>query len=46
MASGRKEIGTYPLSPCFQALARHSGICPRCLENKLAPESVSNFNWG
>ena len=44
MASKWKDTGTYPLSPYFQALARHPRICPRCLKQKLALESLE-LTW-
>ena len=38
------KIGTKPLSPYFQALARKPRICPECLNHKLKLNSLE-LTW-
>ena len=44
MSSGWHEIGTKPLSPYFQALAKQPRMCPDCLKHKLRLVSLE-LTW-
>lgn len=44
MSSGWHEIGTKPLNPYFQALAKQPRMCPDCLKHKLRLVSLE-LTW-